>query len=84
MKLNNLTIKTAREGLKNKQFSSVDLVSAYIEQIKTKNASLNAFITVCESQALEKAKAADELIKASKLLRLPTFFLTIFRNTMRR
>ncbi len=81
MKLNNLTIKTARKGLKNKQFSSVELVAAYLEQIKAKNLNLNAFITVCEKEALEQAKAADELIKAGQdlpLLGVPIAVKDIF------
>jgi aspartyl-tRNA(Asn)/glutamyl-tRNA(Gln) amidotransferase subunit A len=68
MKLNNLTIKKARQGLKEKQFSSVDLLNACLEQIKSKN--LNAFITVCEKEALTQAKQADELIKAGQDLPL--------------
>ena len=81
MILNNLTIKTAREGLKNEQFSSVELVTAYLEQIKAKNLNLNAFITVCEKEALERAKAADELIKAGQelpLLGIPIAVKDIF------
>lgn len=81
MKLNNLTIKQARDGLKAKQFSSVELVTAYLEQIKAKNSNLNAFITVCEKEALEQAKAADELIKAEQdlpLLGIPIAIKDIF------
>src|ERR1035437_10076895 len=81
MKLNNLTIKQARDGLKAKQFSSVELVTACLEQIKAKNSNLNAFITVCEKEALEKAKAADELIKAGQdlpLLGIPIAAKDIF------
>src|ERR1035437_91668 len=79
MKLNNLTIKKARLGLKEKQFSSVELVSECLEQIKNKK--LNAFITVCEKEALGKAKQADELIKAGQdlpLLGIPIAAKDIF------
>src|ERR1035437_9591502 len=68
MKLNNLTIKKARIGLKDKLFSSVELVNDCLEQIKNKD--LNAFITVCEKEALEQAKQADELIKSGQDLPL--------------
>ena len=68
MKLNSLTIKKARIGLKEKQFSSAELVKDCLEQIKNKK--LNAFITVCEKEALEQAKQADELIKAGQDLPL--------------
>lgn len=81
MKLNNLTIKKAREGLKTKQFSSVELVNSCLEQIKTKNPSLNAFITVCGDEALGQAKQADELIRNGQdlpLLGIPIAAKDIF------
>ncbi|MBI2613690.1 MAG: Asp-tRNA(Asn)/Glu-tRNA(Gln) amidotransferase subunit GatA [Candidatus Levybacteria bacterium] len=62
MKLNELTIKRAREGLRNKNFSSVELTRACLEQIKKHNKNLNAFITVTEKKALEDAKNADQHI----------------------
>jgi len=68
MKLNNLTIKKAKEGLRNKQFSSVEMVKDCLEQIKMHD--LNAFITICEKEALEQAEGADELIKDNQDLPL--------------
>lgn len=62
MNLNTLTIKEAKEGLKNKKFSSVELTKACLKQIKKHNKNLNAFLTVAEKEALEQAKKADELI----------------------
>jgi len=79
MKLNYLTIKKVLIGLKDKQFSSVELVNDCLEQIKKKD--LNAFITVCEKEALEQAKQADELIKAGQdlpLLGIPIAAKDIF------
>jgi aspartyl-tRNA(Asn)/glutamyl-tRNA(Gln) amidotransferase subunit A len=81
MKLNNLTIKQAREGLKTKQFTAVELVTAYLSEIKTKNENLNALLTVCENEALEQAKKADELIQAGQdlpLLGIPIAVKDIF------
>jgi len=68
MKLNQLTIKQAQEGLRNKKFSSVELTKACLEQIKKHNPSLNAFITVCEEDALESAKKADDLVSPGETL----------------
>ena len=62
MRLNNLTIKKAKEGLRKKEFSAVELLNTHLEQIEKKNNKLNAFITVCKSGALEYAKHADRLI----------------------
>ena len=60
MKLNNQTIKQLRQGLKDKQFSSGELVNACLAEIEKRNQNLNAFITVCANHALEQAKKADE------------------------
>jgi len=62
MNLNQLTIKEAKEGLRSKKFSSIELTKACLEQIKKHNENLNAFITITEKGALESAKKADELI----------------------
>ena len=62
MKLNELTITEAQKGLKEKKFSSVELVKTCLEEIKSKNPEINAFITICEKEALEQAKKADDLI----------------------
>jgi len=74
MNLNQLTIKEAQEGLKNKKLSSFELTKACLKQIN-KNKDLNAFITVCEKEALEQAKKADELI--SKRQDLPLLGIPI-------
>ncbi|MBU1612923.1 aspartyl/glutamyl-tRNA amidotransferase subunit A, partial [Patescibacteria group bacterium] len=61
-KLNELTIKQAQDGLKKKEFSSVELTEACLKRIKERNKDINAFITVCEESALEEAKKADEML----------------------
>ncbi len=50
------------KALQHKQISSVELTSYYLERIK-KHASINAFITVDEENALVQAKKADRSIK---------------------
>lgn len=62
MNLNELTIEQAHDGLAAKKFTSVDLTSACLEQIKKLNKKLNAFITVTEKEALEQAKTIDKKI----------------------
>jgi len=81
MKLNNLTIKQAKQGLKDKQFSTVELINAYLAEIEKRNQNLNAFITVCKNEALEEARKADELIKDGQdlpLLGIPIAAKDIF------
>ena len=62
MNLNQLTIKEAKEGLKKKEFSSVELTRACLERIKKVEPKISAFVTVAEKQALEEAKKADALL----------------------
>jgi len=59
--LSTLNISSAREGLKNKKFSSRDLTLASIEAIKNKDGELNAFLEVFED-ALAQADEADKKI----------------------
>ncbi len=62
MDLNELTIKQVHEGLIAKKFSSVDLTEACLKQIKKLNKKINAFVTVTEKEALEKAKEVDKKV----------------------
>lgn len=57
--LTKLTIAEAREGLKNKEFSSVELTKAYIEKMEA-NRKLNAFVCETPEIALAQAKISDE------------------------
>jgi len=69
MELTALTIKQCHEGLRKKEFSSVDLTKAYLENIRKldKNLSgeegINAFLSVDETGALAQARVVDEKIK---------------------
>ena len=57
--LKNITIASVLESFKKGEFTSVDLVSAYIEQVKKVNPEVNAYLEVYED-ALLQAKQADE------------------------
>lgn len=59
MELTQLSISQAQEGLKKKKFSSVELVNSSLGKIKKNNPKINAFLTVCEKEALEQARKAD-------------------------
>ncbi|PLX28810.1 Asp-tRNA(Asn)/Glu-tRNA(Gln) amidotransferase GatCAB subunit A [Candidatus Parcubacteria bacterium] len=67
MNLNELTIKQAREGLDNGDFSSVDLTKACLKRITERNKDINAFITVTDKLALAEAKEADKKIKKGEI-----------------
>ena len=47
------------EGIRNRQFSSVELVEAHIQRIETVNRKLNAVVNYLPEQALEAAQKAD-------------------------
>lgn len=70
MRLSDLTMQKAKSGLKKKEFSAVELLNAYLNQIEKKNEELNVFLTVCKNQALEQAKHADKLISQNQDLPL--------------
>jgi aspartyl-tRNA(Asn)/glutamyl-tRNA(Gln) amidotransferase subunit A len=60
-KLNELCLHEARDGLKNKSFSSRELVTDHIDMMESSR-SLNAFITETAEIALKSADSSDEKI----------------------
>jgi aspartyl-tRNA(Asn)/glutamyl-tRNA(Gln) amidotransferase subunit A len=56
------TIAELALGLKNKEFSSVELTQAFLARIKLHDPALNSFVTVTEETAQAQAQAADERI----------------------
>jgi len=68
MKLNQLTIKEASEGLNKGEFSSVDLTRACLERIKKVDGKIHAFLLVDEEGAIKSAEESDERRKKNKSL----------------
>jgi len=62
-KPNELTIIEAREKIKEGKLTVTQLVKSCLEQIKQTDKKINAFITVCEKRALEKAKKFEQILK---------------------
>ena len=60
MMLNELTIKQAQEKLENGEISSVELIQSCLDRIKAVDTKVKACLTVCEKEAIEEAKKADE------------------------
>lgn len=58
-----LTLTQARDGLRNRAFSAVELTDAYINRLEPYR-SLNTFITETPEEARRQAKAADEALAA--------------------
>lgn len=53
------TITELRKALDNRDISSQELTRQYLDRAKEKNSSLNAFITICEDEAMRMAEDAD-------------------------
>jgi len=68
--LHRLTLAELNEGLRARQFSSVELARHFLARIERFNPTLNAFITVTGERALAAAQKADELLAAGEALPL--------------
>ncbi len=66
MELTELTITQTHEGLKKKDFSSLELSQAYLDKIQEKNKEIFAFLTVSEELALAQARRIDEIISQKR------------------
>jgi aspartyl-tRNA(Asn)/glutamyl-tRNA(Gln) amidotransferase subunit A len=77
MNLTDLTIAEARDGLRGRAFSAVDLTMAHLYAIEALNPRLNAFITVCHAQAVDQARAADAALAAGDVRALTGIPLAI-------
>jgi aspartyl-tRNA(Asn)/glutamyl-tRNA(Gln) amidotransferase subunit A len=53
------TLKSARDALRSKAISSVELTQAHLDAIEALNPTLNAYITVTADQAMDQARDAD-------------------------
>lgn len=75
MNLHDFTIASASDALRRKEISSVELTTACLGRIQKRNDSINAFITVSNEHALERAVQADVLLHTqedvSPLLGIP-------------
>ncbi|HEY8540144.1 MAG TPA: Asp-tRNA(Asn)/Glu-tRNA(Gln) amidotransferase subunit GatA [Steroidobacteraceae bacterium] len=79
--LHHLTLAELADGLRSRQFSSVELARHFLARIERLNPTLNAFITVTAEQALAAAARADELLAkggAGGLAGLPLAHKDIF------
>ena len=64
--LTKLTMAEARDGLKAKDFSALELTDAFIAAIDQANPALNAYVLPTPEHARAQAKASDERLAAGK------------------
>ncbi len=79
--LKELTIKKAQEALIKGDYTSVELASTYLEQIKKTDGDIHAYLEVY-SDVLEQAKRADEIIKSGKATVLTGIPISIKDNIL--
>lgn len=63
MEIHELTISQASQGLKKREFSSLDLTKAFFEKIEKEDKKIGAFINISPEIALAAAQKMDERIK---------------------
>lgn len=76
MNIENQTLQSLAKLLADGEVSAVELTKTYLQRIASIDKQLNAFVTVCEDEALEQARQADqrrqkEKDNASPLLGIP-------------
>ena len=64
--LTRLSLAAARDGLKAKDFTSLELTDAYLSAIDAANPKLNAYVAVTHEQARDMAKASDQKLQAGQ------------------
>ena len=77
--MHNLTIAEQIIGLKNRDFSSLELTQHYLDRIN--DSELNAFISITKEHAINQAKLADSILakgNATKLTGIPYAHKDIF------
>ncbi|MGR9107649.1 MAG: amidase family protein, partial [Gammaproteobacteria bacterium] len=75
------TIAGLAAGLRNKEFSSLEVTRAFLARIERYNPGLNCFISITEKKALADADAADRRIargEAGPLTGIPIAHKDIF------
>jgi aspartyl-tRNA(Asn)/glutamyl-tRNA(Gln) amidotransferase subunit A len=60
------TLAQLSQGLRAKEFSSLELVRSFLDRIDASQKALNAFITVTRDEALAAAKLADQELAAGR------------------
>lgn len=76
-----LNITELVEKLKSRELTSVEVTKTILERIKERNNKINAYVTICEEQALAKAAESDKKLDAGQGGRLegvPLAFKDLF------
>ncbi len=66
MDLNNLTIRSFHEALKNGGIKSLDVVKSFFDRIKKEDGKINSFLSLLEEKAFAQAEKVDLDVAAGK------------------
>lgn len=70
MKIEELTIERIQRGYQEKEFTITEMIREYFDKIKKEDKDIQAFVTLCEEEALEQAKKLDEKLSRGEDLGL--------------
>jgi aspartyl-tRNA(Asn)/glutamyl-tRNA(Gln) amidotransferase subunit A len=79
--MHNKSVAQLIQGLRERQFSSVEVTAAYLQRIASLDAAYNSYITVDDTAALAAAEAADKRLQtgeAAALTGIPIAHKDIF------
>jgi len=64
--LHDLTIKKFQDGLRDKQFSALEVTQAYFDRIKKHDPEIHAYLSLAEESAVRDASAVDVAIASDE------------------
>jgi aspartyl-tRNA(Asn)/glutamyl-tRNA(Gln) amidotransferase subunit A len=79
--IQNMTLCALKQGMSEKEFTSLEVIETLLTRISDHGGSLNAFITITAEHAITEAKNADKLMAVGKnkpLLGLPLAHKDLF------
>ncbi|AGK95331.1 glutamyl-tRNA(Gln) and/or aspartyl-tRNA(Asn) amidotransferase, A subunit [Clostridium pasteurianum BC1] len=75
MDIEKMSVEQLRDGIREKVFTSEEVVKFYFDRIKKFDGEVNSYLTLCEENAIKEAKSIDERIakgeKVGKLAGVP-------------
>lgn len=66
MNIEKLSLCEIRDGIKSKNFTSVEVITAFYKRIKKIDPKIKSFISLCEEDALKKAEIIDKKIDSGE------------------
>ena len=68
MNITELTVHELKEKLDKKELTRVDIVKAYVDRINEKEKDVDAFVTILEDEAINKAEEIDRKVELGETL----------------